>query len=79
MPILEQLRKERKGALVNYSVEANAGETAGKSSGLASSAKHNQLIEEYIHSVDVAGDFEDQRGASVIGRRTWVPLKLVRC
>ena len=76
MPILSQLRREKKGALISYSVEVDAAEAAGKTSGTGPSP-HKQLIEEYIRSVDVAGDFEDQRGAGAVGRRTWVPLKLV--
>jgi hypothetical protein len=79
VPILIQLQAEGKGGLISYSVEVDAAKAAGKASvPTTSAAAHKTFIEEYIRSVDVAGDFEDKRGTPFGGRRTWVPLKLVR-
>jgi proline dehydrogenase len=35
-------------------------------------------VEEMIRSIDVAGDFEDSKGAKGAERKTWVAFKLVR-
>jgi proline dehydrogenase len=84
------LRRENKGALFAYSVEVDEAEASGKSGhdtiGTADAPveglpMHKRIVEEMIHCIDVAADFEDQRqskvGERVLGRRTWVALKLV--
>lgn len=83
LPILEQYRAENKGVLFAYSVEVDEHEAAGKSQRNSTKEPiHKLMVNEIIHSVDVAADFEDQRRSgtesSVQGRRTWVAVKLVR-
>ena len=90
MPLLEQLRRENKGALFAYSVEVDEAQASGKSGhGAVNSARtriqdlpmHKRVVEEMIRCIDVAADFEDQRSCAAedrfLGRRTWVALKLV--
>lgn len=81
IPLLEQLREENKGCLFAYSVEVDEHEAAGQDK-LRSSPKqpvNKQIIEETLHCIDVAAGFEDKHNpGQIIGRRTWVALKLVR-
>ena len=63
-----------------YSVEVDEAAAAGKGKeGREVQPLHRQIIQEMIHSVDVAADFEDKHrlGKSLRGRRTWVAVKLV--
>ncbi|KAH7922394.1 FAD-linked oxidoreductase [Leucogyrophana mollusca] len=80
VPLLEQLRAENKGALFAYSVEVNEKEAAGSSSATSTSTlqpAHKRFVQEMIHSIDVAADFEDRYAhGRVEGRRTWVAVKL---
>ncbi len=81
IPLLEQFRKENKGCLFAYSVEVDEAAAAGKGKGGKEVLPmHKQIIQEMVHSVDVAADFEDKHriGRSLRGRRTWVAVKLVR-
>ncbi|KAI0089884.1 FAD-linked oxidoreductase-like protein [Irpex rosettiformis] len=77
IPLLEQFRQENKGCLFAYSVEVDEAAAAGKE-GKDVQPLHQQIIQEMIHSVDVAADFEDKHriGKSLKGRRTWVAVKL---
>lgn len=81
MPLLAQLRAQNKGCLFAYSVEVDEDEAAGQGHGKSAVPVHKRVIEEMIHSIDVAADFEDNHlndKASLQGRRTWVAIKLVR-
>ncbi|EIW74708.1 FAD-linked oxidoreductase [Coniophora puteana RWD-64-598 SS2] len=76
MPLLEQLRRENKGALFAYSVEVDADQATGNAAAQRS-APHKQAIEEMIYSIDIAADFEDKYAqGGKAGRRTWVAVKL---
>lgn len=87
MPLLEAYRAQNKGVLFAYSVEVDEEAVAAgaSSSGPSASSKgsvpqYRKNVEEMLHSIDVAGDFED-RYAAVAGtsasRKTWVAVKLV--
>lgn len=78
IPLLERLRKEGKGCLFAYSVEVDEAEAAGSSSQKSSLSPHKQIVQETLHSIDVAADFEDRYGKGSTGKRTWVAIKLVR-
>ncbi|KAG8900347.1 hypothetical protein FRB99_006105 [Tulasnella sp. 403] len=75
IPLLETLRARNKGVLFAYSVEVD--EHAGSS---GATAQYRKNVEEMIHSIDVAADFEDRHALSTVqglsGRKTWVALKL---
>lgn len=72
-------------------MEVDENEAAGKTGSTSSVSEpinelplHKRIVEEMIHSINVAADFEDQQqhGTSrnkSVGRRTWVALKLVGC
>ena len=79
MPLLEQYRAENKGCLFAYSVEVDENEAAGRGSDKAKQPVYKQIVQEMIHSIDVAADFEDKHlpPGSAKGRRTWVAVKLV--
>ncbi|KAI0706218.1 FAD-linked oxidoreductase-like protein [Cytidiella melzeri] len=80
IPLLERFRSENKGCLFAYSVEVDEDEAAGKGKlkGNDRQPVHKQIVQEMIHSIDVAADFEDKHrvGRSQRGRRTWVAIKL---
>lgn len=82
IPLVEQLRSENKGCLFAYSVEVDEKEAAGKAArkGKNVPRAHKQGVQEMIHSIDIAADFEDKHlpPGSSKGRRTWVAVKLVR-
>lgn len=63
-----------KGVLLAYSVEVDEDAPPPNP---GSVSPHQAIVEEMIHSIDVAADFEDQIVNSS-GRRTWVAVKLVR-
>lgn len=77
IPLLEDLRARNTGALFAYSVEED---DTSPSKGAV--AQYRLNVEEMMHSIDVAAEFED-RYASKTGvqaakdRKTWVALKLV--
>lgn len=82
---------EGKGTLFAYSVEVDEDEASGSSGATSSSIHdstiasstslpiHKRIVEEMVHSIDVAADFEDgilgEQGLKG-GRRTWVAVKL---
>ncbi|KAG9015904.1 hypothetical protein FRB90_004244 [Tulasnella sp. 427] len=73
VPLLDELRVQNKGAIFAYSVEVD--ESAPK----GSQAQYRKNVEEMLHSIDVAADFEDKHSLgprSALGRKTWVALKL---
>ena len=82
LPLLERFRSENKGCLFAYSVEVDEAEAAGKGSQKAEIKPpvHKQIVQEMIHNIDVAADFEDRHRNTEgsIGRVTWVAVKLVR-
>ena len=91
LPLLEQLRKENKGALFAYSVEVDEDQASGKAyeggvnidgASMEELPMHKRVVEEMIQCIDVAANFEDRRrnasGEGSLGRKTWVALKLVR-
>ena len=81
LPLLERYRAENKGCLFAYSVEVDEDEAAGKSKDKVKGQQpvYKQIIQEMIHSIDVAAGFEDRHlpAGSSTGRKTWVAVKLV--
>ncbi|KAF9218385.1 FAD-linked oxidoreductase [Gyrodon lividus] len=87
-PLLSRLRGENMGILLAYSVEVDQDEAAGarqhdrhtQDLGARKSEEqpvHKRIVAEMIRSIDVAADFEDKLGThGVMGRRTWVAVKL---
>ena len=76
VPILERLREENKGAMLNYSAEVDESEV-----GISKDPAYKQHVEEIIRCIDVVADFEDRRqlnSDSRSGRGTWLAIKLVR-
>ncbi|EJD55117.1 FAD-linked oxidoreductase [Auricularia subglabra TFB-10046 SS5] len=69
LPVLEQLRRDNKGALFAYSVEDDEDAT-GANEGSA----YKRRVNETIRCIDVAADFEDAHPSS--SRKTWVAVKL---
>ncbi|EPQ61156.1 FAD-linked oxidoreductase, partial [Gloeophyllum trabeum ATCC 11539] len=83
LPLLEQYRAENKGCLFAYSVEVDENEAAGKDAGGAAKdvqPVHKRIVQEMIHSIDVAADFEERHVVNPAdpakGRKTWVAIKL---
>jgi hypothetical protein len=78
VPLIRRLREENKGTLLAYSAEVDGNEPAG---GTRSPDKrvHKRIVQEMIHSINVAADFEDSQAREVPGpgRRTWVAIKMV--
>ena len=72
IPVVHQLRTEFKGSLLAYSVEVD--ETKG---GIVENSSHSQMVEEMIHGIDAAADYEDTLSTPA-ERSTWVAIKLVR-
>ncbi len=79
IPVLERLRAENKGALFVYSVEVDESEAsgAGKLSSSETHLAHKQIVQENLHCIDVAADFEDRHGSGHTAKGTWVAIKLV--
>ncbi|GBE78609.1 FAD-linked oxidoreductase [Sparassis crispa] len=77
VPLLENLRAENKGCLFGYSVEVDEAQAAGKGASQSKQSVHKQIVEETIHCIDVAADFEAKHAhGRLTGRRTWVAVKL---
>ncbi|KZT42869.1 FAD-linked oxidoreductase [Sistotremastrum suecicum HHB10207 ss-3] len=75
VPLLSHLRKENKGGLLAYSVEVDEHEATNHD--LQSLPVYKQNVEEMIHSIDIAADFEASLGSvSGASRKTWVALKM---
>lgn len=74
--VMKQLRSENKGCLFAYSIEVDESEAIGGSQKFSRTPVHKRIVEEMIHSIDVAADFEDQLSNSA-GRKTWVAVKMV--
>ena len=79
LPLMRKLRAENKGTLLVYSVEVDENEAVGETRS-SSEPVHQHIVQEMIHSIDVAGGFEDSQARETpgSGRRTWVAIKLVR-
>lgn len=87
LPLLSRFRAQKKGVLFAYSVEVDERAASLQSSGESGGSEalhHRRNVREMLHSIDVAGDFEDRHAAGsrreieVSGRKTWVAIKLVR-
>ncbi|KAK0192057.1 FAD-linked oxidoreductase-like protein [Armillaria mellea] len=79
LPLLKNLRSANKGALFAYSVEVDEHEAtaAAASPKKVSQPVHKRIVNEMVHCIDVAADFEDGIVAGArAGRRTWVAIKL---
>ncbi|VDB99356.1 unnamed protein product [Peniophora sp. CBMAI 1063] len=80
VPLLQRLRKVNMGVLFAYSVEVDEDKASGHKNGSEpKEALHKRIVKEMMHSIDVAGDFEDATaGTKVIPnrRRAWVAVKL---
>ncbi|KAF7298084.1 Proline dehydrogenase [Mycena chlorophos] len=78
LPLLKVLRTQNNtGTLFAYSIEvdeAQATSSMGPSSSLNS--PHKAIVQEMLHCIDVAADFEAEMGAKKTGRRTWVAVKM---
>lgn len=62
-----------------YSVEVDEAQSSG--SGTLSSetaSAHKRIVEENLHCIGVAADFEDRHSPGHTGKGTWVAIKLVR-
>ncbi|KAG6855380.1 hypothetical protein H0H87_003919 [Tephrocybe sp. NHM501043] len=80
LPLLYKLRAVNKGALFAYSVEVDENEAMSASTSKKSeSSPYKRIVDEMVHCIDVAADFEDGLSGKVhTGRRTWVAVKMVR-
>ncbi|KAJ7700296.1 FAD-linked oxidoreductase-like protein [Mycena metata] len=77
LPLLHTLRSANTGALFAYSVEVDEDEAmAGSGSKSSQHNPHKAIVDEMLHCIDVAADFEDGLGAKHTGRRTWVAVKI---
>ncbi|KAF8878434.1 FAD-linked oxidoreductase-like protein [Infundibulicybe gibba] len=79
VPLLHSLRSANTGALFAYSVEVDESEATASSSKYRTKGKlaHKHIVDETVHCIDVAADFEDSiAGAATHGRRTWVAVKI---
>ncbi|OSD05697.1 FAD-linked oxidoreductase [Trametes coccinea BRFM310] len=74
LPVLEQLRAENKGAILVYSVEVDE-QAPGSAKPMPLSA-HKQIVDETLHCIDVAADFEDKHSVTNGTKGTWVAIKL---
>lgn len=74
---LRKLRKENIGALFAYSVEVDEKEAAGHAvnKGVKDTI-HERIVNEMIHSINVAADFEASQGTNNSQGRTWVAIKI---
>ena len=72
IPVIHQLRTEFKGSMLAYSVEVDETKAA-----VVGNTLHSQMVEEMIHSIDAAADYEDTLSTPT-ERSTWVAIKLVR-
>ena len=83
-PLIDELRAQDAGCLFAYSVEvdqveaASAGEQSQSENDKPASTVHKQIVNETLHCIDVAADYEDKHTIGLTGRRTWVAIKLVR-
>ncbi|KAL1714374.1 FAD-linked oxidoreductase-like protein [Schizophyllum commune] len=78
VPLLRRLRARNMGALFAYSVEVDEGTAMGAGHDPANSP-HARIVDEMVHAVDVAADFEDELappGTPPTARKTWVAVKL---
>ncbi|KAI5825600.1 FAD-linked oxidoreductase [Schizophyllum commune Tattone D] len=78
VPLLRRLRARNTGALFAYSVEVDEGTAMGAGHDPANSP-HARIVDEMVHAVDVAADFEDELappGTPPTARKTWVAVKL---
>ncbi|KAH9850565.1 FAD-linked oxidoreductase [Lenzites betulinus] len=79
LPLIEGLRARNTGCLFAYSIEVDEAEASGQAKEVTHghTAAHKQVVNETLHCIDVAADFEDRysRG-KIAGRRTWVAIKL---
>ena len=79
MPLIEELRAQNVGCLFAYSVEVDEAAASGQGHEEVDHATsvHKQIVNETLHCIDVAADYEDKQTSGLTGRRTWVAIKLV--
>ena len=92
VPVLERLRAQNMGAVLNFSAEVDEEKDKVKSKSKNSSSNsrsrvNKEIMDEIIRCIDAAGDFEDARQAKggkatakemyMEDRKTWVAIKLV--
>ncbi|KAJ7649533.1 FAD-linked oxidoreductase [Mycena polygramma] len=75
LPLLHTMRSDKTGTIFSYSVEVDEAE-AMAGSGSSGTRPHKAFVEEMMHCIDVAGDFEDSLGVKQTGRRTWVAINI---
>jgi proline dehydrogenase len=66
LPLLRQLRSQNNGALLAFSVESDESDRSPN-------RPYKRIVNEIIHCIDVAADFEDTLAGT---RKTWVALKM---
>ncbi|THV05219.1 FAD-linked oxidoreductase [Dendrothele bispora CBS 962.96] len=79
VPLLRDFRSNNMGALFAYSIEVDEKEATLSTSEKKDTEEptYRRIVNEMIHSIDVAADFEDEiAGNALIGRRTWVAVKM---
>ncbi|KAK7064927.1 proline dehydrogenase [Favolaschia claudopus] len=77
LPLLQRLRSANTGTLFAYSVEVDEAEAMAASTTASSEhSPYKAIVDEMVHCIDVAADFEDALDAKETGRRTWVAVKL---
>ncbi|KAG8988197.1 hypothetical protein FRB93_004144 [Tulasnella sp. JGI-2019a] len=83
LPLLKDFRAQHKGVLLAYSVEADeAAKATSQRTGGSEVPQYRRNVEEMLHSIEVAGNFEDSQAArpgistGISGRKTWVAIKL---
>jgi hypothetical protein len=79
LPSIRKLRAKNKGALLAYSVEADANEIADGARTSRPSGGTPHIVQEMIRAIELAADYEDSQIREDLssGRRTWVAVKLV--
>lgn len=80
LSLIRSLRSANKGVLVAYSVEVDENQaTGGSSKNVSTTPPHKRIVDEMLHSIDVAADLEEEfmsKSPSVRGKRTWVAIKM---
>ncbi|KIY72746.1 FAD-linked oxidoreductase [Cylindrobasidium torrendii FP15055 ss-10] len=77
IPLLKKLRTRNLGCLFAYSVEVDEHEAMASAHNSQKTLVHKRSVDEMVHCIDVAADFEDiEVGSGSHGRRTWIAIKL---
>lgn len=74
VPVVRTLRRAKQGVLFSWSVETH------DNNGTSAPNGHQRAIQDLLHSIDVAADFEDNLVTHTQGdvtvRQTWIAIKL---